>query len=93
MAIPNPDQGADNTTFDKASRDALSAVAIMYRECHAEAPGSPLCGALQDIQEALSAVHAQKMSGVAQVQPPATIGEATEQLHAETMAGAPGGAY
>lgn len=82
--MPTPDQGVDNSAFDKASRDALASVALMYRECHAEAPDSDICGALQDIQKALSEVHSRKMSGQA-ASAPTTIDGAVEQLHGETM--------
>lgn len=85
--MTTPDQGAQDQTFDKASRDALAALSIMYRECHASAPDSDLCGAIQDLQRAVAEVHNRKMSGDDQP-PPATIADAASQMHAATMAGA-----
>lgn len=98
--MTTPTQGADPAVFDRASKDALSAVAVMYRECHAEAPDSELCGALQDIQKAIAEIHARKSSGQG-ASPPQNMDEAASQLHAATMADAqgagpqiaPGGGY
>lgn len=84
----------ENPAFERASKDVLSGLAIMYRECHSESPDSPLCAAIQDLTKAVSEVHSQKMSGQGAA-PPATMDEAVAGLHQETMAGAPqpGGSY
>lgn len=93
---PTPDPAADGKTFDKASRDALASIAVMYRECHAQNPDSELCAALQDVQKAVAEISSRHAQGDTAA-PPADMAEAAAQMHAQTMAAAPqqgmGGGY
>lgn len=74
--MPPPDT---LTAVDNAAKQALQALALLYRECHRAEPDGPLCDAVKEIMSAVTEIEQQVVAPGEEGGAPAAPQPATPQ--------------